>query len=56
MARRELDVEQFEPCILSDASHPDANYKPDDGISETGRLVVLPMLAGIGRSPADGPA
>jgi hypothetical protein len=45
LARRELAVEQFGPCILSDANHPDANYKPEDGISETGRLVVLPMLA-----------
>jgi len=45
LARRELAVEQFGPCTLTDADHPAANYKPTDGISETGRLVVLPMLA-----------
>jgi hypothetical protein len=46
LARRELAVEQFGPCTLSDASHPAANYKPTDGISDTGRLVVLQMPVG----------
>ncbi len=46
LARRELAMEQFGPVILSDADHPADNYKPTDGISETGRLVVLPMSAG----------
>jgi len=46
LARRELAVEQFGPCTLTDASHPAGIYKPQDGISETGRLVVLPMPAG----------
>jgi hypothetical protein len=46
LCRRELAVEQFGPCILTDADHAAAKYKPKDGISETGRLVVLPMPAG----------
>jgi hypothetical protein len=46
LARRELAVEQCGPGILIDADHADGKYKPTDGISETGRLVVLPMLAG----------
>jgi len=46
MARRELAVDKFGPCILTDANHPADHYKPTDGISETGRLVVLPMPAG----------
>jgi hypothetical protein len=46
MARRELAVEQFGPGTISDPDHSDGNYKPNDGISETGRLVVLPMPAG----------
>jgi len=45
LARRELAMEQFGPVILSDADHPADNYKPTDGISETGRLVVLQMPA-----------
>jgi len=39
-------VEQFGPCTLHDANHSAGKYKPKDGISETGRLVVLPMPAG----------
>jgi hypothetical protein len=46
LARRELAVEQFGPCTLTDADHPAENYKPTDGISETGRLVVLQMPPG----------
>jgi len=46
LARRELAVEQFGPCTLTDAGHPAGIYKPQDGISETGRLVVLPMPPG----------
>ncbi len=46
LARRELAVEQFGPSTLHDAEHSDGNYKPKDGISETGRLVVLQMSAG----------
>ena len=46
LARRELAVEQFGPCTLTDADHPAGKYKPKDGISETGRLVVLQMPAG----------
>jgi hypothetical protein len=46
VARRELAVEQFGLCTLTDASHPAGKYKPNDGISETGRLVVLPMPVG----------
>jgi hypothetical protein len=45
LARRELAVEQFGPCTLTDAGHPAGKYKPNDGISETGRLVVLQMPA-----------
>ena len=44
--RRELDVEQFGPCTLTDADHPAGKYKLKDGICETGRLVVLQMPAG----------
>jgi hypothetical protein len=46
LARRELAVEQFGPCTLTDAAHPAGKHKPKDGISETGRLVVLQMPAG----------
>ena len=46
LARRELAVEQFGPCTLTDADHSAGKYKPKDGISETGRLVVLQMPAG----------
>jgi hypothetical protein len=46
LARRELAVEQFGPSILADAEHSTGNYKPNDGISETGRLVVLQMPPG----------
>jgi hypothetical protein len=46
LARRELAVEQFGPCTLHDANHSAGKYKPKDGISETGRLVVLLMPAG----------
>jgi hypothetical protein len=45
LARRELAVEQFGPATLSDADHPGGNYKPNDGISETGRLVVFQVPA-----------
>jgi hypothetical protein len=45
LSRRELAVEQFGPCTVTDAGHPAGKYKPQDGISETGRLVVLPMPA-----------
>jgi hypothetical protein len=45
MARRELAVEQFGPATLADPDHSAGNYKPTDGISETGRLVVLPLPA-----------
>jgi|SRR5665213_1041281 len=46
LARRELAMEQLGPCTLSDAGQPAVKYKPKDGISETGRLVVLQMPAG----------
>jgi len=46
LARRELAVEEFGPATLADLDHSSANYTPKDGISETGRLVVLPMPAG----------
>lgn len=46
LARRELAVEQFGLCTLNDADHPAGKYKPQDGISQTGRLVVLQMSAG----------
>jgi hypothetical protein len=46
LARRELAVEQFGTCTLSDAEHSDGKNKPKDGISDTGRLVVLQMPAG----------
>jgi hypothetical protein len=46
LARRELAVEQFGPCTLNDADHSAGKYKPKDGISETGRLVVFQMPAG----------
>jgi len=45
LARRELAVEEFGPGTLSDAGHS-GKYQPTDGISETGRLVVLPLPAG----------
>jgi hypothetical protein len=45
LARRELAVEQSGPATLADPDHADGNYKPTDGISETGRLVVLAMPA-----------
>jgi hypothetical protein len=45
LARRELAVEQFGPCTLHDAEHSAGKYRPKDGISETGRLVVLQMPA-----------
>ncbi len=46
LARRELAVEQFGPGTLADPDHAAANYQPNDGISETGRLVVFPIPAG----------
>ncbi len=46
LARRELAVEQFGPCTPTDADHLAGKYNPKDGISETGRLVVLQMPAG----------
>src|SRR5665213_1106574 len=45
LARRELAVEQFGPGTLNDADHSAGRYKPQDGISDTGRLVMLPMPA-----------
>ncbi len=45
LAQRELAVEQFGACTLADPDHSASNYKPTDGISETGRLVVLQMPA-----------
>ncbi|HTX23007.1 MAG TPA: hypothetical protein VMD27_14260 [Candidatus Aquilonibacter sp.] len=45
LARRELAIEQFGPCTLNDINSP-GKYNPRDGISETGRLVVLQMSAG----------
>ena len=44
-ALRELAVEQSGAATLADPDHAADNYKPNDGISETGRLVVLAMLA-----------
>jgi hypothetical protein len=46
LATRELAVERFGTVTLSDADHPDGKYKPNEGISETGRLVVLQMPPG----------
>jgi hypothetical protein len=46
LARRELAVEQFGPGTVNDAGHPAGKYKITDGISPTGRLVVLQMPAG----------
>jgi hypothetical protein len=46
LARRELAVEQFGPCTLADPDHSASKYTPKDGISQTGRLVVLPMPTG----------
>ena len=46
MARRELAVEQFGPVTLIDHDHSAGKYKPNEGISETGRLVVLQMTPG----------
>ena len=45
LARRELAVEQFGPCTIIDADHSAGKYKHNEGISETGRLVVLQMPA-----------
>ena len=45
LARRELAVEQFGLCTLNDPDHSAGKYKSTDGISETGRLVVLQMPA-----------
>ena len=44
-ALRELAIEQSGAATLADPDHVADNYKPNDGISETGRLVVLAMLA-----------
>ncbi len=46
LARRELALEQFGQCTLIDADHTAGKYKTTDGISETGRLVVLQMPVG----------
>jgi hypothetical protein len=46
LARRELAVELFGQSTLHDADHTAGKYKPKDGISETGRLVVFQMPAG----------
>lgn len=43
LARRELALEQFGPCHVSGGDYSTGDYKPGEGISETGRLVVLPM-------------
>jgi hypothetical protein len=43
---RELAVEQFGPSTLIDPDHSTGKHKPNEGISETGRLVVLQMPAG----------
>jgi len=45
LARRELAVEQFGSCSVNDLNSF-GKYKSKDGISETGRLVVLQMPAG----------
>ena len=45
LARRELAVEQFGPCSLSDLKSSE-KYNPQDDIGSTGRLVVLQMPAG----------
>jgi hypothetical protein len=46
MARRELAVEECGPLTLIDPDHSTGKHKPNEGISETGRLVVLQMPAG----------
>jgi len=42
LARRELTAEEFGPCSVHQKDCP-GKYKPQDGISDTGRLVVLQM-------------
>jgi hypothetical protein len=46
MARRELALEQFGHCRVNGGDHSTGNRKPEEGIQETGRLVVLQMPAG----------
>jgi hypothetical protein len=41
--KTEIEIGQ---CTLTDADHSAGNYKPKEGISETGRMVVLQMPAG----------
>jgi hypothetical protein len=43
LARRELALEQFGKCRVSGGDHSTVPYKPGEGITETGRVVVLPM-------------
>ena len=43
LARRELAVDAASPGTLIDAAHPAAHHHTNDGISTTGRLVVLPL-------------
>jgi hypothetical protein len=45
LVRRELAVEKCGAVTLHDAAHPAGKYQPQDGISETGRLVVVQMPA-----------
>ena len=45
LSKRELAVEQFGPCSVHDKNSAGKD-KSKEGISETGRLVVLPMPAG----------
>jgi hypothetical protein len=46
LARHELAVEQPGPGTIIDADHSAGKHKPNDGISETGRLVVFQMPPG----------
>jgi hypothetical protein len=50
LARRELALEQFGTCSDTGAGHVPGNRKPEEGISETGRLVVLQMPDAAGES------
>jgi len=45
LARRELAVEQFGHCRVNGGNYSTGEYNPKDGISETGRLVVLSAAA-----------
>jgi hypothetical protein len=46
LARRELALEQFGPCRVSGGDQSTGDYKPGEGIIETGRLVKLQMPTG----------